>query len=69
MIRLKRLLYWNKFGMPDWVLPKNLDEFSALSYWWLDQDSVDDLEDAIQNNTPLPPRPGVVRFDEVFIEP
>jgi microcin C transport system substrate-binding protein len=63
-----RFLYWNKFGMPDWVLPKNSNDYGALSYWWLDQDSVDDLEDAIQNNTPLPPRPSVVRFDDVFPE-
>jgi microcin C transport system substrate-binding protein len=63
-----RLLYWNKFDMPAWVLPKNLSEWSALSYWWLDPDSVDDLKDAIKNNSPLPPRPGVVRFDDVFEE-
>lgn len=63
-----RLLYWNKFGMPDWVLPKNSGDFAALSYWWLDPDSVDDLEDAIQSNLPLPPRPAVVRFDEIFQE-
>ena len=61
-----RLLYWNKFGMPDWVLPKNLSEYSSLSYWWLDEDSVADLEDAVSNGDTMPPRPAVIRFDDVF---
>jgi microcin C transport system substrate-binding protein len=61
-----RLLYWNKFGTPEWVLPKNLTEYSALIYWWLDPDSEADLEDAVNNGYVLPPRPSVVRFDDVF---
>jgi len=61
-----RLLYWNKFGMPEWVLPKNLTDYSSLSYWWLDPDSVADLADAVNNGYTLPPRPSVVRFDDVF---
>jgi len=61
-----RLLYWNKFGMPDTVLSKFGDESSAIWYWWLDPDSEAALQDAVRMNRPLPPKPSAVRFDEVF---
>ena len=65
-INYTRLLYWNKFGTPDWVLSKHSRESGAYSYWWFDEDSAADLEDAVQNNTLLPPKAGTVRFDAVF---
>jgi len=61
-----RLLYWNKFGTPPWVLPKYGTESSAMSYWWEDLDSVADLKDALKNGEPLPPKPASVNFFEVF---
>jgi len=63
-----RLLYWNKFGTPATVLSKYGDESSALSYWWLDEDSAAELEDAIEMKTTLPLQPSAVRFDKVFGE-
>jgi len=62
-----RLLYWNKFGIPATVLSKYGDESSALSYWWIDEDSVAELDDAIEMKTMLPPQPPAVRFDKVFL--
>lgn len=61
-----RLLYWNKFGMPDTVLDRFNDEEAALAYWWYDEDAAADLEYAIENNETLPRRPVEVRFDDVF---
>ena len=61
-----RLLYWNKFGTPDWLLSKYGNEYSALTYWWLDEDSVADLDDAMANGEALPPKPLEVRFEDVF---
>ena len=61
-----RLLYWNKFGTPDWLLSKYGNEYSALTYWWLDEDSVADLDDAMANGEALPPKPPEVRFEDVF---
>jgi microcin C transport system substrate-binding protein len=63
-----RLLYWNKFGMPDTVLSKYGDEASAMVYWWVDPDAKALLEDARKHGTPLPPHPAEVRFDEVFAD-
>jgi len=65
-INYTRLLYWNKFGVPETVLTKYAGESAAYSYWWLDEDSEADLKDAIQNNTSLPPRESAVYFDEAF---
>ena len=65
-INYHRLLYWNKFGTPDWVVPKFGDEYSPIAYWWLDEDSKADLKDAMQTGTLLPPKPQAVYFDEMF---
>jgi microcin C transport system substrate-binding protein len=61
-----RLLYWNKFGMPDWVLSKYGDERSAYWYWWYDPDSAADLEQSMKQGTALPARNSTVSFDGAF---
>jgi microcin C transport system substrate-binding protein len=61
-----RLLYWNKFGTPPWVLSIDDDERSAYGLWWADEDAEIDLETAIQENSALPQRPREVHFDRVF---
>lgn len=65
-IACTRLLYWNKFGMPETGLSKYGDESSAYWYWWQDEDSRDDLKDALENGLTLPSRPGAVYFDDTF---
>ena len=65
-INYTRLLYWNKFGMPDTVLNKYGDEDSAYTYWWLDPDSEADLKESRKVGYPLPPKPYKVVFDELF---
>ena len=65
-INYTRLLYWNKFGTPDTVLSKYGNETSAYWYWWIDEDSQADLEDAINEGLPLPPKEPAVYFDEMF---
>ena len=65
-LNYRRLLYWNKFGMPDTVLPKYAGEAGAYLFWWYDEDAVADLEYAQETQLPLPGRDAVIRFDEVF---
>lgn len=65
-INSTRLLYWNKFGNPPWILSKYGDETSAFGLWWADEDAAIDLASAMQENTPLPQRPREVYFDQVF---
>ncbi len=61
-----RLLYWNKFGTPDWVLDKYYNEYAALKYWWLDEDAQADLEAARAEGESLPPKPLDIKFGELF---
>ena len=65
-INYTRLLYWNKFGTPETVLSKFGDETSAYWYWWIDADSQADLQDAMQDNLPLPPKEAAIRFEDIF---
>lgn len=61
-----RLLYWNKFGMPDHVLGKYSDEWAAVDYWWHDPLQAADLEAARSSGAALPAPPRDVYFDQVF---
>jgi microcin C transport system substrate-binding protein len=65
-INYTRLLYWNKFGMPPAVLSKYGDESSAYWFWWLDEDSYADLNDAVKYRLILPPKKESVFFDDIF---
>lgn len=58
-----RLLYWNKFGVPDSVLGKYGDELNIPVYWWYDADSARELKAAMEQNLPLPGRPATVDYD------
>ncbi len=63
-LNASRLLYWNKFGTPPTVLSRHGTDGAASAYWWFDADNAADLQDAMQNGMPLPPRPATVVFDE-----
>ena len=65
-LNYRRLLYWNKFGIPKTVLPKYSRADGAYSFWWYDEDSAADLDYARETGEPLPGRDEIIRFDEVF---
>lgn len=72
-INYSRLLYWNKFGMPEHILGKycddlcvNLGEGGVIDYWWLDTDLETDLLEAIKTGESLPKPSDKVIFDEVY---
>jgi microcin C transport system substrate-binding protein len=67
-INYHRLLYWNKFGTPPWLEPKYGDEYSPIEYWWIDEDSMADLMDAMQTNSGLPPKPPGIDVDEIHAQ-
>lgn len=56
-LNYERLLWWNKFGMPDAPLGKYGDERASHSYWWADPDAAADLAHAIKTDRALPARP------------
>jgi len=61
-----RLLYWNKFGTPPTVLSKYGDERSITWYWWYDEDSAIEVEEAMENDEYLPGKASEINFDSKF---
>lgn len=59
-----RLLYWNKFGMPETVIGKYSDEDGVLTYWWYDVDRADELKRAMAERSCLPSVPLRVGLDD-----
>jgi ABC-type transport system substrate-binding protein len=59
-----RLLYWNKFGMPPFVLGKSSpgDERSIPIYWWYDAKLDARLKDAMSRDESLPIREEIVKW-------
>ncbi len=51
----ERLLYWNKFGYPEFMVSRYTGDYrSIFRYWWVDPEKEKALEDAMNNNTSLP---------------
>ena len=63
---ITRLLYWNRFGMPEHVLTKYGTEGAAESLWWEDLDAVDALDAAKTSGEKLPGKPERIVFGNVF---
>ena len=55
-----RLLYWNRFGMPDKVFSPFEDEEDAMTYWFVDPNKEKALGEARAKGEALPPVPKVV---------
>lgn len=50
-----RLLYWNKFGYPDYMVSRYTGDFRDIfSYWWFDEEKSKALDEAMANDTSLP---------------
>lgn len=62
-----RILYWNKFGMPDTVFGKYSNVYSGvITYWWHDENAAAELENAMAEGLPLPAKPAKVNFEDIF---
>ncbi|MBF0432968.1 MAG: ABC transporter substrate-binding protein [Fibrobacteria bacterium] len=59
-----RLLYWNKFGTPEYVYDKYNREDAIITYWWLDKEKEARLKKAQEDDTILPQLPFRVRYTE-----
>ena len=58
-----RLLYWNKFGTPKYVLDKFSRENAAIAYWWVDPKKEASLKTARKEGTTLSAKPFIVRYN------
>lgn len=61
-----RLLYWNRFGMPDHVLTKYGDESASEVLWWADPALDADLDAARKSGKKLPGKAPVIEFEKMF---
>ncbi len=59
-----RLLFWNKFGTPRFVLDKFNREDMIPVYWWFDAEKEKKLQDAMKSGRPLDPRIEDVHYSE-----
>jgi len=60
-----RLLYWNRFGTPKYVLSRYSEggaENDSLVYWWYDPAKAAALDNAMKNDATLPAVPGEVHY-------
>lgn len=61
-----RISYWDKFGMPEYVLAKYTStgdiDAAILSYWWYDKDKAEALEKAQKEGKALPKQPIEVNY-------
>ena len=62
-----RMLYWNRFGTPKYVLSKyseNTPENDPLIYWWYDPAKAAALDDAMKRDVALPALPAEVHYGQ-----
>ena len=62
-----RILYWNRFGTPKYVLSKysdNTPENDPLIYWWYDPAKAAALDDAMKRDVALPALPAEVHYGQ-----
>ncbi len=57
-----RLLYWRKFGIPEYPLGKYGDESFSTDYWWFDSEGSKNLENNIKSKSSLPSYESVIRW-------
>lgn len=59
-----RLLYWNRFGTPEYVLSKFGREEDIVTYWWFDPQKDAALQEAMKSKESIPSPSGDVRYTE-----
>ncbi|QDU62939.1 Oligopeptide-binding protein AppA precursor [Planctomycetes bacterium Pan216] len=50
----QRVIYWNKFGMPKFGIPRTAEWEAAFTYWWIDRDKQKKLRAAEKSGESLP---------------
>jgi len=57
-----RMLYWNKFDMPESGITYTGDWRTPMSHWWVDSSKEAKLNSAIENNEKLPIEPETIDY-------
>jgi len=49
-----RMMWWDKFSFPNWMLSRYVGEYwDAFYYWWIDDQKVEQLSNAMENSKEL----------------
>jgi len=59
-----RILYWRRFGMPEYVFDKYNREDIIGTYWFIDPEKEKNLNTAMKENASLPERNGDIYYKE-----
>ncbi len=53
-----RMMWWDKFGYPHWMLSRYVGEYwDAFYYWWIDEEVQEQLTDAMEDGRKLDLKP------------
>ena len=64
-----RLMYWDKFGYPEWMLSRYVGEmWSIFSYWWIDTEKQQRLESAMETGESLQILPIDMKYWPDYLE-
>ena len=64
-----RMMWWDKFGYPEWMLSRYVGEFwDAFYYWWIEEGKITQLDDAMQNGKQLPIKPIDMKYWPDYLE-
>lgn len=61
-----RVLYWNKFGYPDYYFSRFSDYRSIISLWWIDPAKEEEMKKAMASDASMKIGPVEVKFWEDF---
>lgn len=65
----QRVVYWNKFGMPEWGVPRYLDKDDMFITWWVDPEREKRLEAARKDTAQKLEAPPIEnRFWEAWVK-
>jgi microcin C transport system substrate-binding protein len=58
-----RILYWDRFGMPEKIFPRFGDPDDIVTYWWHDEEKAKRLKKSQNNEKSISPLPSEVHWD------
>jgi len=63
-----RMMWWDKFNYPDWMLSRYVGEFwDAFYYWWYDDEKSNVLNESMKNGETLPIKPIDMKYWPTYL--
>ena len=63
-----RMMWWDKFNYPDWMLSRYVGEFwDAFYYWWYDEQKNSTLNESMKSGEALPIKPIDMKYWPIYL--